>query len=330
MLTPLQHALDELGRYPPSLALQPERAAAFRRLGDYLEQHIRPGQPFDLRAVQPNAVWQTLEERLDDSLARIPLTPPPAGHWRLHQWYSSGVILDSGDALLGFDVIPLLRTYGWPDRFGLTERLATMLDALLITHRHPDHYDEALVQACLNVNTPVYMPAPLAAPWPDHVCLHRIAPDQTWILCDAIRVTAREGIHIWRDDAAAVPLCVYELTWPDGNALIYGGDVDYTRPMTASPDARVRAFFVPWRAPNAAYEAGTPDARPLTEAVQRAIDQLQPDTLIYEHCAELEHVYDGFPCSFDLALDLKQQLTTPSELLFWGESLDLAVDADQS
>jgi hypothetical protein len=100
--------------------------------------------------------------------------------------------------------------------------------------------------------------------------------------------------------------------------------------MTASPDARVRAFFVPWRAPNAAYEAGTPDARPLTEAVQRAVDQLQPDTLIYEHCAELEHVYDGFPCSFDLALDLKQQLTTPSELLFWGESLDIAVGADQS
>ena len=54
-----------------------------------------------------------------------------------------------------------------------------------------------------------------------------------------------------------------------------------------------------------------------------ALRRVKPRNVIHEHYAELKHVYDGFPASYDIALELQSKMAVPSEILFWGESLAL-------
>ena len=322
-LFPMLQALEQLDHHKPTFAIQPEREAAFLKLGAFLETHIRSGQPFDFTSMQPNPVWQMLEERLSNAIADLNDHRPGAGQWRIHQLYGSGILLDTGTQRLGFDLVPLRRLYGWEDRFDMTHRLAKLIDVLFITHRHEDHYDEEMIRACLQAGKPVYLPESLARKWKPNPLLNGLGAEAEWDLGD-LHVHSRAGVHVWRKDLHDVPLCVYELSWPDRNAFIFGGDVDYTKQLTCAPDLKVLAFFLPWRAPNALYEAG--DERQtgtLAEAAQIALDQLHPQHLFYNHCAELEHVVDGFSASYDLALDLKHHLPVKSELLFWGEHLDI-------
>ncbi len=326
-LQPLVRTLDQLDHYPPSFEINPDREQAFLDLGRYLEANIRSGQPFDLTKVLPNPLWQLFEERLHAALGRLKDSRPAPDTLRVHQWYSSGIVLDTGTQVLGFDIVPMRRLYGWEDRFDQTGQLAEYLDALFVTHRHQDHYDIDLVRACLKAGTPVYMPERLARTWNGSPSLRSVVHNQQWEMGD-LRVHARTGIHVWRESEDDLPVAVYEVRWPNDTAVVFGGDADYTKKLEKTDAVRVRAYFLPWRAPNALYEEG--DARqvaPLHEAVQVALDRLDPAVLFYVHCAELEHVYEGFPASFDMALDLKKRLPVSSELMFWGEWMDLPVSS---
>lgn len=322
-LAPLQSLLTRLDSLPPSFAWQEERARCLLAVGRYFETHCRPGQPLDLRAHQPHPVWQLMEERLDRALHMLRRDPLPAEAWRLTQAYSSGAAVRVDQTVLGFDLVPLRRIFGWSDPLDMTGRWAQALDALFVTHRHDDHYDKPLVRACLDAGKPVYMPAHLAKDWAGHPMAVGVTHDQQWTVCH-IPVHARQALHVWRDTLESVPLLAYEVACWEKAALLYAGDIDYTQPLPATEGMAIEAFFLPWRAPNARYEEGHPEQEaPLLHAVKQAVEILRPRTLFYEHCAELEHVYDGYPASFDLALDLKKKLKTQTELLFWGESMTL-------
>lgn len=315
----LSELLQRLTSHPPSFAYDERRAECFAGIAAFLESSIRPGHAFDLKTARPNPVWQLFEETLDQALTDWMTTRPERGRMAVQQWYSSGVLLDTGSTVLGFDVIPMRRIYGWEDRFDLTGRLAKTLDALFITHRHEDHCDAELVAACIREGTPVYMPEPLAIAWDNPDGIIPIGPNYQGT-CAGVEVHGRPGTHVWRETPEELPLTLYELIWPSGVSLIYGGDVDYTQPLMQTDGTQLKVFFVPWRAPNAAYEPGhAQQTGILLDAVHVLLDQLAPAVLIYEHCAELEHIYDGFTCSFDMALNLQRELAIPSELLFWGE-----------
>ena len=321
-LEPLTRTLGRLDALRPTWEDFPERDACFAELAGFLESHIRPGQPFDLKAIHPNPLWMLLEDRLSTALsAWSKVTPGPGGVGCIRQWYSSGVIIDRAGVRLGFDVIPLLRAYDWPDRQDLTGRLADTLDALLITHRHLDHYDADLVRACLARGKPVYLPETVACQWQPQELLHAVHDGDEWIVGD-LQLSAHVGPHIWRDTVEELPVCIYSVVGADDQAVVYGGDADYTRLPDLRLDVPVQLYFLPWRAPNAAYESGHElQTGTLRDAFDRLIQRIQPRAVLFQHCAELEHVHDGFPASFDLALDLKQASPVPAELLFWGETI---------
>lgn len=322
-LQPFEQALAALDLSAPSFDADSMRALRFAQLADFLESNVRSGQPFDLKTVQPNPLWLKIEDRLDAALRQWTRSRPPEGMWRIHQWYSSGILIDTGALKLGFDIIPFIKVFGWEDRYQLASRLAAELDALFITHRHEDHYDPEMVRACLAQGVPVYMPAALAQSWKAIPGLHAVEPDTEWKLGD-LRIRARTGIHVWRDTADDLPLCIYECRQSDGRAIVYGGDADYTKFPPLSDDTQVVVYFLPWRAPNAAYEEGDPrQIAPVHVAVELGLQHIQPAYLFYVHCAELEHLYDGFTASFDIALSLKERLPVRSELMFWGESMDI-------
>ena len=119
-----------------------------------------------------------------------------------------------------------------------------------------------------------------------------------------------------------VPLVYYEVVCPGGFTFMFIGDLDYSKTLEKTPGREIDLFFIPWRHPNETFEPGHAAQTGVTvDAVKAAVEKIRPRALLFEHLAELEHVYDGFPASYDIALDLKAQVGVPSELLFWGEHI---------
>ncbi len=312
-------ALAQLDRHPPGWHPDEWRGQAFRQIGAFLDQAIRPGAPFDLRT-NPNPVWDVVAARLDHALAGVAAASPP-GVSRLWQWYNAGVILTTPAGVLGVDVIPMPRHYGWLDTHRLEARLAQVLDGLLVTHRHQDHYDPALVRACLELGKPVAMPAHLAVAWRDYPAAMGIAAAQD-LRVAGYAIRARSGWHVWRDAPEERPLVYYEVEVPGSSPMLFSGDADYTRSFDAEAPGRWDAFFIPWRSPNRLYEPGDPaQVGTAQDALALAVERLAPRRLVLEHYAELKHVHEGLGASYDLALDLQRSAGVPTALMFWGESL---------
>jgi L-ascorbate metabolism protein UlaG (beta-lactamase superfamily) len=322
-LSELKKALDTLDAQPPAFHPNEQRDEAFLCIGRFLETATREGARFDL-AQKPNAVWELIEARLLKALDEIEAPSFAQNGGVLWQMYNSGVIIRCAEIVMAFDVIPMPRKFGWSEPPGLTERIARDIDFLLVTHDHTDHYDGQLVRECLRLGKPVCMPASLAGEWESDVNLHAV--DDGWTLdVSDTGIIGRRGCHVWREAMDEVPLVYYEVICPSGHRLIFGGDVDYTKSFEKTPGVAIDLLFLPWRAPNEAYEEGheKQQGTPL-DAARAALDRVGPRVLLYEHCGELEHVYDGFPSSYDIALHLKKSLDTPSELLFWGEHIALS------
>lgn len=319
----LLDAVAALDRTKPCFTAVPERGDAFLRIGKFFEDHTRAGQAYDLRRL-PCPIWAPIRDRLATALAGIDETDLRRDEVRAWQMYNSGVIVKSDEVVMGLDVIPMPRYFGWDEPEGLTQKLAALMDLLLVTHRHDDHYDRDLVRACLRLGKPVFMPASMAFDWGYDPNLHAV--DDGWETeIDDMRIRARRCFHVWRETMDEVPLISYEVTCQEGYRFIYAGDVDYTKRFEKTAGAKVDLFFLPWRNPNELYEDGHVRQKAKTiDAVKIALERVEPGAILYQHCAELHHVYNGFPASYDIALNLKQSLPVPSELMFWGESIVLA------
>ncbi|MDD4735570.1 MAG: MBL fold metallo-hydrolase [Kiritimatiellae bacterium] len=311
-----------LEQHPPEWKWQAERIEAFLALGHLLETSVRPGCPLDL-AQNPNALWETIYLRLKAALLDVEHAAPAQGEWHLWQMYNAGVILKNRDVTVGVDLVPVLRTYGWPDHDDLTRHTATLIDFLLITHHHADHYDRALVRACLELGKPVCIPEDIQSNWERNPNLHVFRDATTLTLCD-LEITGRRATHVWRETPEELPLIYYEITDADGHTMLFAGDADYTKDFNCTPGKSIDALFLPWRNPNASFEEGSSvQTGHTTDALKIVTDRLHPKHIILEHYAELEHVYQNYPASYDLAATLKKASAAPLEWMFWGEHMTL-------
>lgn len=316
--------LELLSRTRPQFAPDATRARAFRQIGRFLETQTRSGARYDL-ASPSCPLWPTILDRLMRAVGEIQSAELRSDEVRLWQMYNHGAVIKSDEIAMGFDVIAMPRRFGWPEPTELLAAIARTMDVLFITHHHPDHFDRALVAECLRLGRPVILPGPLAAKLGYDPNVYPVEHGQKVELYD-LKIRARRGIHVWRDSADEIPLVVYEVICQAGFRFVFGGDLDYTASFgQGNLRPRPDLFFVPWRSPNERYEPRKPtDVRPLREALSIVIRDLAPRALIFEHYAELEHVYDGLPASYELALALQEQLDLPSALLFWGESISLS------
>lgn len=326
-LKPFVDALRILDRHPPAFAPSAARRDALLRIGAFLERSTRPAQAYDLKAAPPGAVhpvWREIEARLARAIAGADAADLGRGQVSAWQMYNDGVVLRTGSVVIGLDVVPMPRCFGWPETPGLTEGLAGFLDLLLITHEHGDHYDRALVGACLRLGKPVLLPRHLARDWGTDPNLFPVG-EGFELEIDDLHIRARRACHVWREDSDEMPLAVYEVACQEGFTFLFTGDADYTKDLAKSPGRKLDLLFVPWRAPNERYEDGRPEqVGSIFDALSAALRRLEPRALLYEHCAELDHVYGGFAASFDIALDLQRRISVPSELMFWGETIRLA------
>lgn len=85
------------------------------------------------------------DSALDRILASVPKTTPPANGVAVWHLYNMGYVIKTPGATIGIDI---------HHRRG--HLLEPLLDALLITHNHSDHYNKALIQAMLDKGKPVF------------------------------------------------------------------------------------------------------------------------------------------------------------------------------
>lgn len=319
----LLEAIARLEANPPRFEPSPERASAFREIGSFWSTQTRAGARFDL-ARAGAAIWPLLAERLQRALTEAHDTELRREEVRLWQMYNHGVLIKSDEITMAFDVIAMPRRFGWPEPVDLRGTIARTLDVLFVTHRHPDHYDRLLIGDCLKLGRPVVLPKSLADEYGYDPNLYAVKDGDRLELYD-LTIRVREGLHVWRNSPDEVPLAIYDVTCPSGYRFLFGGDVDYTAPIGGPPlRKQPDLFFVPWRSPNARFDSSHPNAKANERDALRLLQKrLHPQALIFEHYAELEHVYDGFDPSYDLALSLQEQADVPAELLFWGESVHL-------
>jgi L-ascorbate metabolism protein UlaG (beta-lactamase superfamily) len=308
----------------PSWEIQPERVNAFMQMGHFFEQTIRPGQLYDLAERMPNPVWEVVYGCLRRALHGVDAVELRGDEVLLWQLYNAGFIVQAGDVKIGADVVPVLRTYGWKDEDGLTRRVAGLIDMLLITHHHPDHYDRELVKHCLQLGKPVLAPRTVGREWGDDPNMYVFEEGGRIELCD-VEIVARTGIHVWREGEEDVPSLYYEVCDRLGFCMMITGDVDYTKRFEKTPGRRLDVLFLTWRNPNGRYEAG--DGREVVgttrDAVEVALARIEPSMLVLEHYGELEHIHKGWAASYDMAAALKRELKVPVEWLFWGERMRL-------
>ncbi|NCB39134.1 MAG: MBL fold metallo-hydrolase [Erysipelotrichia bacterium] len=281
--------------------------------GHFLENAVRPGCLFDLKQ-WPNLLWQKIEAAMLHGFETFLGTKVPVGEVLMLQWYNSGIFVKTAEKVLGFDIIPIPRYYGWPEPEGLTQRIATAVDALFVTHNHQDHYDYELVKACIGYKKPVLM-HPEAAEVASGITM---AESGLKIRLGEITVTSHHGCHVWRHQPNEVPLAYFEVGCGSYFRFVFCGDADYTKGflgVESQPDV----LFITWRNPGPEYEDGCSEQIATTsDAVNIAISELKPCRIILQHYAELDHVYRGFSASYEMAVELIDKLSLPTGIYFWG------------
>lgn len=286
--------------------------------GHFLESNVRPGSKYDLKK-HPNDLWLLIEAQILRGLEEFAAAELLPGQVLMLQWYNSGVFIKSGGKIAGFDILPIPRFYGWPEPPGLTEKIAEIIDCLMITHDHADHYDEKLVKTCVEKSKPVFM-HPRAAP--GGLLLKRLADGGTTKV-GSISIKAMYARHVWRKSIMDVPLAMFEVEFESGFRMIFCGDGDYTNGFKEFRQGS-DALFITWRNPGPIYEDGHPEQKYKTiDAVNLAIHELSPACIILQHYGELDHIYKGFSASYEMAADLVRQLSVKTTVNFWGDVVKL-------
>ncbi len=144
-----------LNQYPPTIFPEArERGMAKLLLDAVFHEHF---------AVYRKPVQQYFRAQVDKVIHELETAKVEKGV-RIWKIYDMGFIARTKSVTLAFDLVTGI-TSGSPD-FAMSpeqvERLAKQCDALLITHRHPDHADKVMASKFLDLNLPV------------------LAPDQVW------------------------------------------------------------------------------------------------------------------------------------------------------
>lgn len=113
--------------------LEPKQAAAKAR--DKVAEFERRGLPYFIR------------KRLLSGIEQVARRNVPAGKVAVTYMYNHGFVVETKETAVGID---LAGPY--------TDRLAPVLDALVVSHWHPDHFNAALVIAMRKAGKPVFGP----------------------------------------------------------------------------------------------------------------------------------------------------------------------------
>jgi len=202
------------------------------------------------------------------------------------QIYNHGFVVKTPSMVFGFDLAPAIVSY---NKFN---KLANLLDAAFISHKHGDHYSLDLIRKMNGLGKPVVMPSEGTLPR----CIGMDAGENKQI--SGLSVTAHDGLH-------SVPVRQFEIVTPEGIRILHTGDNQTSETIPEIADVNILLLNA-W-----VNESGRASN---TTGINNSLTKIKPDVCLLGHFQELWHDYPYKYCSVN-----NGNPPSPAKLLAWGE-----------
>lgn len=228
--------------------------------------------------------------------------------------YCHGNILQRCGSTIGIDVVTTRSVWGmyWDIPSKTVEAVAENLDALCVSHLHPDHLDPLIIKYLVARGVPVFAPEETLSRFPDGV--RPVAADST-VEVNGWRIKFHRGAHVY-DERRMLILRYFELISPDGFRTIHTSDHDYTTGVRHS--GPVNLLIAKAGGINPDFEGKAKDA------FRNLLLHLRPKRYIPGHMNELGHAVRGGREPYRTGVDIvASQPNLLGDLLHWGERWEM-------
>ncbi|MBL4888759.1 MAG: MBL fold metallo-hydrolase [Candidatus Lindowbacteria bacterium] len=225
--------------------------------------------------------------------------------------YCHGFVLQSGGKNIAIDVVSTRTVWGvyWDVPSKTVEHLADELDALFVSHLHPDHMDPLLINLLVARNVPVFVPGGTEDRFPDGVI--PMWSDQEYYL-DGWDITFHDGCHVY-DEREMLILRYLEFLTPNDKRIVHTTDHDYTRGIRTNGPVDVLIAKTNGINPNVDGNV----------AFQNLLLHVKPKQYILGHLNELGHDIKGGREPYETACKYVLGSRNPNgDCLHWAESWD--------
>ena len=312
---------DEKGRYNSRFQITTSASAVdhLRELAAGLESNP-PGDPgmerprlfllADTMLQLPSAPHsRILKDHLDERLQLLAAQMADKSRSFVGFGYCHGNVVQRCGKTIAIDLVTGRSVFDlyWDIPTRTIEQIAAGIDALCVSHLHPDHLEPLLIKHLLARNVPVFVPQEAADRFPEGVI--PIAPDAT-VECDEWLITFHKGLHVY-DERRMLIHRYFEIVAPDDYRVVHTADHDYTTGVKKSGPVNLVI----------AKAGGVNPAVDSILAFENLLRHLQPERFLPGHMNELGHRVGGGREPYRTGLEILSRCRDWSgDILHWGET----------
>ena len=279
------------------LELTSERRAAMNKMQTYVdtfphtlfnEYMATPAGTDKERGIEQWGLMQYYNMALDKLLAEIPATKVRKGEVAVWQLYNMGYVVKTQTQCFGIDLY-----------HKHAERLAPMIDFMMITHNHADHYSKALVAELERQGKAVYSNF-----WGKR---HRVKTGDVITIGDiSIKVTTVDHNATLKNFVNTYEVNCYDKQ-SDDYVIFFSGDAYNYEQL--NPSGKIDLFV-----PHLAVGLNMP----------KAIEKIKPTEVLMSHILELGHSITQWRWSYEYGINECEKLKREGVYLpVWGEMIRL-------
>ena len=277
--------------------LTPERRATMKGMQAHVDTFTHtlfkeyltaPAQSDKVRQIEQEGLMKYYNMALDKLLSEIPSTKVKKGEVTVWQLYNMGYVVKTKTQCFGID---LYHKYA--------ERLAPMIDFLLITHNHGDHYSKALVAELERQGKAVY------SNFMDNG--YRVTTGDAFTIGNiSVKVTTVDHNATLKNFVNTYEVNCYTGKKKD-YVMFFTGDAHNYQQL--NPTGKVDVFI-----PHLAVGLN------MAEAVKK----INPTEVLMSHILELGHAITKWRWSYEYGINECEKLQRPGVYLpVWGERIRL-------
>jgi len=299
-----------LTNYPPSIHEKKERGTAKLLMDAVFHEHF---------AVYRKPVQVFFQARIDQLIKELEETKVDKGVviWKV---YNMGFIARTKTVTLAFDLVTGITSGSKEFAIGTDKlsRIVRQCDALLITHRHPDHADKTVAEKFIELGLPVLAPDEVWKGDSIHGKLNLPERSADKVQPLKLKKYTLDMVVYPGHQLRSIENNVYLVKTPEGITLAHIGD------QINEGDFMVDFGWIDQVAKNHHVDVLMPNA--WTTDIFRIVKGFNPELVMPGHELELGHtVWDRLPYwGDDEFLGLNYSLLKKSEfpvvVTFWGES----------
>lgn len=245
-----------------------------------------------------------------------------------YQLYNAGFIVQTPTLNIAFDIVSGRHVWDvyWDIDTKLLDELAGCIDILFVTHRLADHLDLDVVNRLIQRNSLVVVPAGM-----ENLCLNGVIGFEKGEKRNlyslgrndmSVYIESFKGVYR-HETVSDLDLCIFKLSLHEKMNILYLPEHDFQK-MTYYG----KGGFLPQNA-GKIHLLLCPlplwDSQEVFASFQKFIDMINPDVILPTHLLELGHRdFSRHGASYQQAFALLEKLGRDYEILFWGDSVQIA------